>query len=287
MDLFNKLFNPLNRKTKNKKNEYQDLSKESKRVTARPPSDLLLYARNITGNQIQEHIKLLNDCRWIRADYTYPAFDDMNFIYKNKVFSVIIDIQDETGVSYLPVEYKSRQLYACKKNNLIPCMFSITVPNPEEPDFSQVKPKSNGWNLYNTKTGEEIIPEHLATAEKTKMSDWELQNLAVKYVMLYLKSQKFSIYSYQDMLEIDPQIWFKDNDGKKCWIVVRNALMPQKQAEKPQKINEIIRRCFKNDGYFAGIVYTPQNDDPKDMNLYRLGNVKIEFSGLEKIHSVI
>ncbi len=90
MDFIKNLFNPLN---KNKKREYKDLSKDSKQVVTPQPSDLLIYARNIAGVQIQKHMQLLNDCKWIRAEYTYPAFDSMNFIYKNKVFSIIIDIR--------------------------------------------------------------------------------------------------------------------------------------------------------------------------------------------------
>ncbi len=285
MDFFNKLLNPL--QGRHEKPKYQDLSKESQKVSARPPSALLLYSRDLAGEQIQKHMNLLNGCAWIRAQYTYPAFDDMTFIYKNKVFSVAIDIQDEKGNSYLPIEYISRQLYACEHNNLIPCKFPITVPNPEEPDFEKVKSKTNGWNLFNTKTNEEIFPEQLATTEKVKLSEWEMRNLAVKYALMYLNAKKYKVFSYQDILEADPQIWFEDKNGKKCWLLVRSALAPVKDVEKPPKLQEIIRRCFKNDGYFLGIIFTPQNEDEKDLNLYRFGQVKINIADLEKIHSVM
>ena len=283
MKFIDKIFSPLRGKNNNRK--YQDLSKESQRVEFRPPSELLLFSRDIAGEQIQKHMEILNDCRWIRADYTYPSFDDMCFIYTNNVFSVIIDIQDETDKSYLPEEYIRRQLYVCNMNNIIPCKFPVVVPNPTEPDFSLIKQKHNGWNLFHTQTNKEIIPEHISTTEKIKMSEWELRNFAIKYTIKYLQSLKMKVCSYQDTLEVDPQIWFEDSNGKKCWLLVRSEV--DKKVKKPEKLNEIIRRCFKNEGYLASMTFSAVNDNPKDKNIYRLGNIQIDFQGIEKIHSVL
>jgi len=281
MDFLNKLLNPFG---KNKNRKYQDLSKDSKKVAARPPSELLLCARDVAGMQIQKHMSILNDCRWIRAEYVYPAFDSMNFIYKNKIFSVIIDIQDKDENSYLPDTYIKRQLLASKEYNLIPCKFPVTIDNPLNPDIKTLKSLNQGWNLYNTKTDEAVIPEHLATTENIKMSDWEIRNFAIIFVRKYLEANHCKVLSYQDTLEVDPQIWFEDMNGKKCWIVVRCVKSPEKEAAKPEQLNEIIRRCFTTDGFFAGIVLKSVSDDGE---LYRGGRVEIDFNGLEKIHSVL
>lgn len=282
MSFLDKFLNPLKGK---KTGAYQDISKDSKQVTPNYPSKLLLYSRDIAGMQIQKNMSILNDCRWIRADYTYPSFDSMVFIYKNKVFSVIIDIQDENGTSYLPELFVQRQLYASKEHNLIPCKFPVVINDVEEPDLEKVRAKTGGWNLYNTKTDEEIIPEHLATTEKIEMSEWEIRNYTVMFVMRYLVSQNMKIHSYQDTLEVDPQIWFETPDGKKCWMTVRHCISPEKEIKKPDKLKEIIRRCFQYDGYFAGIILTPMNEDENDKKLYRGGGVKVEFPGIEKLHS--
>lgn len=285
MDLLNKLFSPL--KGKNKNRHYEDLSKESQRVAPNTPSDLLLYARDVAGSHIQKMMEHLNDCKWVRAEYTYPSFDSMCFIYKNKVFSVIIDIYDKDGDSYLPQELVKRQLYACKGNNLIPCKFKVIVDDPYNPDMETVSPKNNGWNLFHTETDEIIIPEHLATTDKIELSQWEMRNFAIRLVLKYLQSQNLKIHSFQDTLEVDPQIWFDNKEGKKSWILVRADKYPSKEVKKPKSLKEITRRCFKNDGYFAGIIFIPVNEDKKDTNLYRMGTLKIDFKGLEKIHSVI
>jgi len=285
MDLLNKIFSPLKGKKNNRK--YQDLSKESQRVAPNTPSDLFIYARDIAGVQIQKMMEHLNDCKWVRAEYTYPSFDSMCFIYKNKVFSVIIDIQDEDGDSYLPEEYVKRQLYACRENNLIPCKFCVIVDDAYNPDFEKAHPKNNGWNLYNTETNEIIIPEHMATTEKIPLSDWEMRNFAIRYVLKYLKTKKLKIHSFQDTLEVDPQIWFDNEEGKKSWILVRADKSPEKEVKKPKTLKEITRRCFKNDGYFAGVLLSPINEDEKDNNIYRMGSIRIDFHELEKIHSTI
>ncbi|MCD8378637.1 MAG: hypothetical protein LUB59_07620 [Candidatus Gastranaerophilales bacterium] len=285
MDILRKLLNPFG-KGDGKKHQYQDLSKESKQVSSVPPSKILLYARDIAGVQIQQFMSILNNCRWLRAEYTYPAFDSMNFIYKNKIFSVIIDIQDENGISYLPDNYIKRQLLASRQHNLVPCKFPVTVDNPHNPDLSTAKALNKGWNLFHTETGEPIIPEHLATTEKVLMSEWEMRNFAIIFTRKHLEAKKMKILSFQDTLEVDPQLWFVDSNGNKCWAVVRCAKSPEKEAQKPKQLNEIIRRCFKNNGYFAGLVLIPQDIDA-DGQLYRGANVKIEFTGLEKIHSVL
>ena len=183
----------------------------------------------------------------------------------------------------IPEEYLKRQLNASKKYNLIPCKFPVVVDNPHEPDFETVKPKNNGWNLYHTKTNELITPEHMATTDKIKMSEWEMRNFGIVFVRKYLSAKQLKVLSFQDTLEVDPQIWFEDANGKKCWLLVRCAQKSNNKIPKPNKLNEIIRRCFKNNGYFAGV--SLEAIDEK--HLYRGGKINIEFEGIEKIHSVL
>ncbi|MCR5265198.1 MAG: hypothetical protein K6E29_01225 [Cyanobacteria bacterium RUI128] len=279
MKFVEKLLNPL----KNNKKPYQDISKESKQVAQNTPSDLLINARNIAGNRIQNMINTLEGCRWLRAEYTYPSFDSMNFAYKNKIFSVVIDIRDEEGNSYIPEEYVKRQLYAAEVYNLVPCKYIVTVDNPEAPDLSSLKPANEGWNLFNTKTEEEVIPEQTATDEKTEMSEWEMRTIGIRFIMNYLKSKKYIVRNFQDTLEVDPQIWFEDANGKRSWVLLRCSKSGE-ELKKPEKMNEIIRRCFKFDGYYIHIAFSSFNTDQK---LYRDEKYKTDVLMFEKIHSVI
>lgn len=281
MNFLHKLFNPLKN---NKNRKYTDLSKESRQIQSKPPSELLLCSRDIAGEQIQKMIDILNDCKWIRPEYTYPSFDNMNFIYKNVVFSILIDIQDKTGNSYLPELYIKRQITAAKEHNLIPCKFPVSVDNPHNPNLNTLESLNKGWNLFRTDTNKPVIPEHLATTENVIMSEWEKRNFAIIFIRKYLKIRKLKVLSFQDTMEIDPQLWFENKDGQKCWVVIRCFVYPEKNIPKPEQYKEIIRRCFTNEGYFAGVVLKPLSEDGK---LYRGGKFEITFNGLEKIHSVI
>ena len=280
MDLFKKILDPFQGQ---KSGEYKDISKESQRVASAPPSDLLLYARDIAGNQIQKNMEMLNHCRWIRFEHTYPAFDNMCFVYRNKVFSVVIDIQDEEGKSYLPEEYIKRQLRAAECYNLIPCKFPVVASDMNEPEIETVVSKTGGWNLFRTDTEEAVFPGQLATMEEVLMSDWELHHYGIRFVIKYLKSKSMKSLNFQDTLEVDPQVWFEDDMGRRCWAVVRTQISNGKDIKKPKKIDEIIRRCFKHDGYFIGVGVTPVGSDV----IYRGGKMNMTFVRFEKIHSVM
>lgn len=267
-----------------KERGYQDLN-ESKRLPDNSPSELLLTARDVTGKRLQKKILELEECRWLRSEYTYPSFDDMNFMYKSNIYSVIIDIQDEDGVSFLPEEYVKRQLYTASTNNLVPCKFPVTVPEPHNPDLSKIKVKTDGWNLYHTETLEPIDPEIYETKESCEMSKWEMRHFGVKFVIEYLQAKKFKVVGFQDTLEVDPQIWFLDAQGKRCWIIVRCDVNLEDNTKQPDKFSEIIKRCFKYDGYYSGLKLEPKSSDEKV--IYRGDSIKAEFDGIRKIHSIL
>ena len=257
-------------------------SQSIEKIVLNPPKELLLFSRNIAGNQIQKHMNLLNSCKWVRAEFTNPSFDSMNFIYKNKIFSVIIDIQDEAGISYLPDEYIKRQLYASRLYNLVPCKFPIIVKNPYSQDFTDLKAKHNGWNLVHTKTGQPIIPEHLATMDKIEMSEWEIRYYSIKQVIKYLKAQNCKIYSFQDILEIDPQIWFEKPTGERCWAIIRSSVSQKKHIKQTKNLNKIIKKCYKYNGYYIGVNISSINNK----KIYRNSDYEIQIDLFEQIHSI-
>lgn len=284
MGFFDKILHPF-KDLDGKTNHYQDISKDSKQVAPNSPSELYLRSRDIAGIQLQEKIIMLNDCHWVRTEYTYPSFDDMNFMYKTNIFSVIVDIQDSDSTSYLPDEFIKRQLYTAKTNNLIPCKFPVIVPNPQEPDFDKLQPKNDGWNLFHTSTNEPVIPEAMENPDKIELSEWEMRNFGIRFIVSHLHAKKINVLGFQDTLVIDPQIWFEDETGKKCWMLVRCENYTKNGVAKPDKLDEITRRCFKYDGYFAGIMIEPKNSSAD--KIYRGEPVRITFNGIEKIHSTI
>lgn len=165
------------------------------------PSEIFLRARHIAGSQLQDQFNANNQksvnssydgFKWIKAELTYPSFDNLTFAYKNSVFSIVIEMIDDKGSSFTKKQ-KDRLLIACEENNLIPCTFRLNfkekadnfmsrlMGNKDQLDYD-LTPLKQGWNLYDARTNQAIDPLILASNEKTLMSKWELSNFAIQIV---------------------------------------------------------------------------------------------------------
>ena len=73
------------------------------------PSEIFLRARHIAGSQLQDQFNANNQksvnssydgFKWIKAELTYPSFDNLTFDFKNSIFSVVIELIDDKGSSF-------------------------------------------------------------------------------------------------------------------------------------------------------------------------------------------
>lgn len=241
-------------------------------------SKLFLQARDCMGRFIQSKMNEFggfsgpDGFRWVRKELTSPSFDDMNFAYKNKVYSLLLELQDN-GKNLLPEKRKKIFEEVCKKNNLIPCIFKL--------DAKTLKPIEGGWNMRELGTDKEIDPMKLSTDKKELMSAWELNNFAIFCVMKDLNKEGCKIMSFCDAPEIEPQIWFEDKDGKASWVVVRYCLYPQKPDEiKCMNAESIAAKIPQYNGYFAVVGFFPIEGKP-----YRGSGFHIGYKGLQKVYT--
>ena len=284
-DIVNNLFDFIASKNLDKEKSLKgiakkpvDLSKKSREIDKMTPSELFISVRNYAGEYIQQIMKTKENCHWIKSEMTRPFFDHFNFRYENQVFSILIDIVDFNNNSLIPPEFIKRQLGESKKNNLIPCTFRVKVADMSEPIYETVE---DGWNLIHTETKNEIIPEELISDKKVLMSEWELHNFALMQMRYIMKQSNIEIMSFQDIIGVDPQLWYRDENGNQCWVVIRHYT-DEKKIEKPKDLTEITRRCFKFSGYFAGFVFSSNTGGKK---IYRGDSIGVRFLGLEKIHT--
>jgi hypothetical protein len=263
------------------------------------PSDAFLQARNVAGVTLQNQFRALGgsvepsrDFRWIKADLTWPSFDHLTFGYRNQVFSVLVDLV-RNGHSSLSPEDRQRCLDACRENHLVPCVFAVNARS--------MQPTAAGWNLVNLNDGQPVLPELLASGNPFPMSEWELRNFAIQVVRDHVEEQlKGRILSFCDVIGIDPQIWFEDASGSRCWVVVRFCRTIQ-GGEK----NEFIGLEKTNpqlcdfDGFFAAVSATSSEAVLLDLSgkiippsrrfdgsapLYRGDGFFLKFSDMERIH---
>ncbi|MCM1265677.1 MAG: hypothetical protein NC200_05705, partial [Candidatus Gastranaerophilales bacterium] len=213
----------------------KEISEKQNKKRLLIPAELIVFAKDIADLQLNKLKQKLDGFLWLHSEYLATAYDDKTFSYKNNIFSIIVDIQDESGKSYLSKDVIKRQIKAAKKYNWIPCRFPVVVKDAYDSDFSKMHSKTSRWNLYHTITNEEINPENY-DEKKVEMSDWELHNFAIKYMARYLQAKHCAILSFQDALEIDPQIWFNDAAGNRSFLIVRCARFSKDNIKKPKNL---------------------------------------------------
>ena len=182
----------------------------------------------------KHNLETPKDFTFIKTERLYPAFDDMNFRYKNKMFSILFDVI-LNGKSKLEEYRKYKHIHMAKNNNMIPVVFPILVDFPMEhgphgygiyvgPDRRvkttyNVKDKDS-WNLFDAETGEPIDPLAIADDAAVKMSRYEQENFAVQIACNLIKEKGGGLIQVSDNASHIPQIVFRTNTGQLQWCAV-------------------------------------------------------------------
>ena len=266
-------------------------------IDTHEPSEQFLKARQIAGFSLQKRfecesgkVDASNDYKCIKSELSWPSFDHLTFSYRNQVFSVLVGIEGESGLSLNKKEIDCC-LDACSANNLIPCLFLI--------DGLTMLPSSEGWNLVHLATRQSVIPAECTDEASIEMSEWELRNFCIQLVRNHIKDMCGEVLSFCDVLNIDPQIWFYDKDGNRSWVIVRHY--PKiTGAEKSAWIGfeKSNPQLSPFDGYFAGVSIASSAPSLKGKDgvliplserftgnapLYRGDGFYIKFEGLQRI----
>jgi hypothetical protein len=238
------------------------------------PSHELIKARQIAGAQIEYLLKInhkQNDpksFRWIKTDWTYSSFEHFTFAYKNSIFPVFIELY-ENGKSLMTENEKARFIDAAKKYNLIPCLFKVNIQKSKQSTLKnifgsnneiKIEPFSNGWNLYDLRNGNKILPEEYGTDENIPMSEWEMMDFAIQICRAEIEKKSWKLLSYCNLPEIDPQIWIRDEFNRISWVIVRTIIKDEDKDYRNwiKKIKDITF-MQKYDGYFAGVYSRSMN----------------------------
>ncbi len=248
------------------------------RYTVDRPAESKEYLQSwsIAGKQLQVMFNQYNQSlpdphmgfNWLRTDIISPTFDSMNFRYKNRVFSVLLElvipVAKDAMMTKTTRQAKELQIKICKENDMIPCLFIV--------DVEQMKPLKGGWNLTNTDTGEIVIPEDIADDSPRQVSPWELMNWGISIVMDNLRKEGNKILSFTDAPDIMPQLWFEDRDGDKCWVQV--------VVNKPMEVADFSgTEIAEHKGYVAGVMIQPIGEE----KLYRSRPADVKYMGLQEV----
>lgn len=263
------------------------------------PSQQFLEARNMAGQVLQGQFQANGgalpehtDYKWIKAELTYPSFDHLTFAYGNQVFSVLVELVDD-GSSFLTQKECDRCLDESEKNNLVPCAFRVNA--------TSMTPITDGWNLIDLRSEETVIPDQLISDDKIPMSEWELHNFAIQVVRQQIEGNKLgTILSFSDVIGIDPQIWFVDDQGKRNWVIVRHLkTIEEDEAQKWIGLEKSNPQLLPYDGYFAAVSAASSEPFLYDLDgehiplserfsgkapLYRGDGFHIKHDGLQRVY---
>jgi hypothetical protein len=265
------------------------------------PTKEFLQARNVAGvtlqRQFSKHGGRLpesRDFRWIKADLTWPSFDHLTFAYGNQIFSVLVEIIN--GNESLLSEQEVRHCFTtCVRNRLTPCIFQVGARD--------MQPLHKEWNLLALETNLPIDPCDVVTEERIEMSDWEKLNMSIQIVRQSVSDSGDTVLSFCDLPGIEPQVWFENQAGKRCWVVVRNY---PRISDDLHEINELVGLEKRHEqlapfgGYFAPVSFASSEPVLYDRDggviplsrrfdgsapLYRGDTFYIKFDGLKALHS--
>ncbi len=296
------------------------------------PSRVFLEARTMAGNSISAIFREKSEggkpsaygFRWLKPELTCPAFEHFTFAYKNQVFPVFVELIIN-GKSQMTQKESDRLLDAAKEFNLVPCLYKVEVipeyqctskgnkiaglfgwgwyvnktPDLQKPP-KKMTPLPKGWNLFDLRTGEPVNPEKLGTDTPIKMSAWELSNFSCQIVRNHISEIGGTVLSFCDLPGVNPQIWFKDKDGRRGWIVVRHIVnIEDDDYHKWVGLEKRNPSLKPYDGFFAGVSFASSEPILRDENgeiiplsnrfasdtpLYRGDNMYVRFGGLQRIY---
>lgn len=222
------------------------------------------------------------DFEWNRFHYSGSAFDDINFRYKNQVFSILLRFS--YNGEEIPVNEKRKKdfLSIAKQNNLVPCFFPVDIIDDDKQ--YALHRKTNGWNLFDAETGVSINPIQMSSDEPVQMSHYELLNKAIKIIEQELENNGFEVRATCDnpnLPEDYPRVWFVNGERKVCWVVVKYGTKKYFPTPNVDNIIQDDSILTESTGYFAPVVFESEGNP-----IYR--NIDIPITLLEgvigKIH---
>lgn len=228
------------------------------------------------------HAKLTKLCpgfKWLKCHLYETAFDDMTFIYKNHVFSVLLKVY-YNGEEIVDEEQEHAFLKQTKSNNFVPCAFPIIIKETDSSKKISIKTRT-GFNLFNYRTGNEINPLKIVSdfPMRTHRSWYELGLISVEVITNALKEKKnirLSDFVYYDPenSKTCPILRWCNEEGKECKCAVKyfKNIEELKSADIDKIIKSTTPRLCSID-YFAPVII-----DCKKESAYRNNDVNIYYS---------
>ena len=185
---------------------------------------------------------------WLQNQPSQIRFQDLCIAYDHYVLCICVGMIRKT-LEYGRQVFVNQQQFTdlikeSENYHMTPCLFLID---------SAGNPYFDGTHLIDARTYKPIVLNHLEDDNGGKMSDWEVHNLGVNTVRHFLEKEGYTDVDYCDIIEISPQIFFKDGNCQ-CYAFVRsvpNGLANQKYIIEANKLERLKQAGLK--GYFVDV----------------------------------
>lgn len=213
---------------------------------------------------------------WVRGIPINPTFDDMLFRYKNKMYSIYVDLvpTGEKWHVYKDIPHL-QQAVVCRDSDIIPCCFPL--------NRRTLEPLTSGWNLYHTVTGEALDPTELSSDKPLPMSPWDLHSFALQIAMQQTKKDGNEIIYYTDQPGLIPHIWLRREDGKPIWFIVQGYMKDTPKPPAPDM--DIPAPLLNYPGFYLDIQIS--NEFTKNPIVYRGAVIHYKMMGIHPMETKI
>ena len=233
-------------------------------------------ARDHLSRQVQGGID-----SWLRWHPDPPFLDHLSFRLGNQNF--FLRVHDADGRVEGPGTMSGLQHIAAE-NGGHACVLLMRRSGLGG-DWEPIRP---GWGLVDPKDGRTVDPFRLVTDERIPMTPWEVHSMGVQVVVQHLDQKGFQVTMFQDDPNVDPTLWFQNQNDQPEWVVVRTVTYPAERAERPANWERIARNlaAVAHRGHFASVAlcsaYQPfEADDEPPAPLWRGHGMHANFEGLE------
>lgn len=252
--------------------------------------DLMNYTRKLptalraAGWYIQEALKKMlgvdtsdrASFSWIQTQLLNPSFQHLCFRYKSSIFSILIALGKEKE-AFVNHQDLFNQLRECKKFDLIPCIIPL--------DADDFHPLIEEYHLRNSEHDAPINVKLYSSDVLKVMSDWEILDMGVQIVRDDITHNLGrTIDSYCNIPDIDPQIWFTDKNGKRCYVVVSSHV--KGNCERKKVGTKMYKHLAQYSGYYANVELFDEESNEQSV-AYRGHALLINYRGLEDIEPIV
>jgi len=199
---------------------------------------------------------------WLRAELP-PFREHLSFALGNQLFFIqIIDVDNFDNGWF----QENRLGMAVKDTNGVGCLMPMEKVN------DSWRPVEKSWGLVDMNSRKPLNPFDLAGDEPVLMTSWEIHDVGIQSVREYLRTNGWTIASWQSDLSVDPSI-FAEKDGEFCGFVIRTSNKGPDKGKRPENSNKIVDQ-MRSRGWgskFVGMKVASSDDffDPRLEHLTR------------------